>query len=148
VTPVPGNSERAQSIVFGDTYSVSPAIVNSFHFTFSRRRDNRGPNATGVNAAQVGVQNIYQGTNNFLELNIGNGGFNVGSGAGALGSFNINSYQEADDVDVLKGKHQMAFGVDIIRTHDNQNNHYEDNGYFQFNGTYSKDPLLDFLAGK
>ena len=148
LTTVPGNSERAQSVVFGDTYSVSPTIVNSFHFTFSRRRDNRGPNATGVNAAQLGVQNIYQGTENFLELTMSNGGFNVGSGTGALGSFNINSYQEADDVDVSRGKHQMAFGVDIIRTHDNQNNHYEDNGYFQFNGNYSGDPLLDFLAGR
>lgn len=147
VTTVPGNSERAQSIVFGDTYSISPTIVNSFHFTFSRRRDNRGPNATGVTAAQLGVQNIYQGTDNFLQLSVSNG-FNVGSGTGALGSFNINSYQEADDVDVSKGKHQMAFGVDIIRTHDNQNNHFEDNGNFQFNGNYSKDPLLDFLAGK
>ena len=147
VTTSPGNSERAQSIVFGDTYSVSPSIVNSFHFTFSRRRDNRGPNNTGINANTLGVKNIYQGTANFLQLSISNGGFSVGSGSGALGSFNINSYQEADDVDVIKGKHQMAFGVDIIRTHDNQNNHYEDNGSFQFNGMYSKDPLLDFLTG-
>lgn len=147
VTATPGNFERAQTFVLGDTYSFSASIVNSFHFTVGRRRDDRGPNANSINAATLGVQNIYQGTPNFLQLSVNNGGFNVGSGTGALGTFNITSYQEADDVDILRGKHQIAFGVDIIRTQDNQNNHYQDNGVFNFDGRYSNDPLLDFLTG-
>ncbi|MEO8735498.1 MAG: carboxypeptidase regulatory-like domain-containing protein [Edaphobacter sp.] len=148
VTANSGNAERAQSITLGDTYVLSPSTVNSFHFTFSRRRDNRGPNQAGINAAALGVANVYQGTTNFLQLSVSNGGFNVGSGSGALGSFNINSWQEADDVDMSHGKHQIAFGVDFIKTQDNQNNHFEDNGSFQFSGLYSNDPLLDFLTGK
>ena len=32
--------------------------------------------------------------------------------------FHITSYQYADDVDILRGKHQIAFGVDYIRTRD------------------------------
>lgn len=147
VTALPGNSERAQTFVLGDTYTVSASIVNSFHFTLGRRRDDRGPNAAGINAAKLGVTNIYQGTPDFLQLSVTNGGFNVGSGTGALGTFNITSYQEADDVDISRGKHQIAFGVDILRTQDNQNNHYQDNGVFNFNGQYSNDPLLDFLTG-
>jgi Carboxypeptidase regulatory-like domain len=147
VTALPGNSERAQTFVLGDTYTVSASTVNSFHFTLGRRRDDRGPNAAGVNAAKLGVTNIYQGTPDFLQLTVSNGGFNVGSGTGALGTFNITSYQEADDVDILWGKHQIAFGADVIRTQDNQNNHYQDNGAFNFNGQYSGDSLLDFLTG-
>ncbi len=147
VTALPGNSERAQTFVLGDTYTVSASIVNSFHFTLGRRRDDRGPNAAGINAAKLGVTNIYQGTPDFLQLSVTNGGFNVGSGTGALGTFNITSYQEADDVDILRGKHQIAFGVDILRTQDNQDNHYQDNGVFSFSGQYSGDPLLDFLTG-
>lgn len=148
VTANSGNAERAQSITLGDTYIVTPSTVNSFHFTFTRRRDNRGPNQTGINANTLGVQNVYQGTNNFLQLTVSNGGFAVGSGSGALGSFNINSWQEADDVDMSRGKHQIAFGADVIKTQDNQNNHFEDNGSFQFSGQYTLDPLLDFLLGK
>jgi hypothetical protein len=156
VTGVSGNYEKAQTMTFGHSYMLSPAIVNSLHFTFSRRRDDRGPDAgVGINATTLGVQNIYQGTDNYLQLTVQNGGFAVGSGSGALGTFNITSYQEADDVDILKGKHQIAFGVDIIRTQDNQNNHFEDNGSFIFNGSISGngtatggDPLLDFLEGK
>jgi hypothetical protein len=148
VTANSGNSERAQTFVLGDSYIFNASTVNSFHFSFGRRRDDRGPNPAGINAAALGVTNIYQGTSDFLQLSVTNGGFNVGSGTGALGTFNINSWQEADDVDMLRGKHQIAFGVDVIRTQDNQNNHYEDNGTFNFTGQYSNDPLLDFLTGK
>lgn len=149
VTANSGNYEKAQSLTFGETYVASSTLVNSLHFTFSRRRDDRGPNATGINMATLGATNVYQGTPNYLQLTVGNGGFSVGSGSGALGTFNITEYQEADDVDLLKGKHQMAFGVDIIRSQDNQNNHFEDNGSWLFDGRFNnKQPLLDFLQGK
>ena len=148
VTSASGNVERAQTFVLGDTYTLNPSTVNSFHATFGRRADARGPNASGVNAAALGVKNIYQGTNDFLQVAVNNGGFNVGCGTCALGIFNITSYQLADDVDILRGKHQIAFGVDLLRTRDIQNNHYQDDGVFNFSGQYSNDPLLDFLAGK
>ena len=38
-----GNLEMAQSATIGDTYTFGPGTLNSFHFTFNRRRDNRGP---------------------------------------------------------------------------------------------------------
>jgi hypothetical protein len=41
----------------------------------------------------------------------------------------------------------MAFGVDVLRTQNNQNDEYNDSGTFSFNGQYSGDPLLDFLTG-
>jgi hypothetical protein len=148
VTSTSGNKERAQTFVLGDTYTFNPSTVNSFHFTFGRRTDDRGPNSSGVNAASLGVQNIYQGTKDFLQVAVNNGGFAIGCGTCALGSFPITSFQEADDVDILRGKHQIAFGVDVLRTRDVQNNHYQDNGVYNFSGQYSNDPLLDFLMGK
>ena len=148
VTAVPGNVERAQTFVLGDTYTFDPTTVNSFHATFGRRTDSRGPNSKGINATSLGVQNLYQGTDDFLQVAVTNGGFNVGCGTCALGIFNITSYQVTDDLDLLRGKHQVALGVDFIRTRDVQENHYQDNGAFTFNGQYSNDPLLDFLTGK
>ncbi|HXJ37756.1 MAG TPA: TonB-dependent receptor, partial [Bryobacteraceae bacterium] len=148
VTSVSGNEERAQTFVLGHTFTINPSTVNSFHFTVGRRRDDRGPNASGVNTTSLGVTNLYQGTNNFMQVAVSNGGFAVGCGTCALGSFNITSFQEADDIDIIRGKHQIALGVDIIRTRDTQNNHYQDNGVFNFSGLYTNDPLLDFLMGK
>jgi hypothetical protein len=156
VTSVSGNYEKAQTMTFGDSYQITSALMNSFHGTFSRRRDDRGPNATGINMNTLGAKNVYQGTDNYLQVTVGtvgSSGFAVGSGSGALGTFNITEYQEADDVDWTKGKHQLAFGVDIIRSQDNQNNHFEDNGAWLFDGSFNKlgsttRPLMDFLQGK
>jgi Carboxypeptidase regulatory-like domain len=148
VTSTSGNVERAQTFVLGDTYTFSPTILNSFHFTVGRRSDDRGPNTSGVNAAKLGVSNLYQGTEDFLQVAVSNGGFAIGCGTCALGRFPITSYQAADDVDILKGKHQIGFGADLIRSRDVQINHYQDDGVFNFSGQYSNDPLLDFLAGK
>ena len=148
VTSTSGNQERAQTFVLGHTYTFNPTTVNSFHATFGRRTDGRGPNASGINGASLGIQNLYQATDNFLQVAVNNGGFAVGCGTCALGIFNVTSYQLADDVDILRGKHQIAFGVDLLRTRDIQENHYQDNGVFTFTGQYSNDPLLDFLTGK
>ena len=148
VTSTSGNKERAQTFVLGHTYTFNPTTVNSFHATFGRRTDGRGPNANGINGASIGIQNLFQATDNFLQVAVNNGGFAVGCGTCALGIFNVTSFQLADDVDVLRGKHQIAFGVDLLRTRDIQENHYQDNGSFTFTGQYSNDPLLDFLTGK
>ena len=148
VTSVSGNVERAQTFVLGDTYTISPTAVNSAHFTFGRRSDDRGPNASGVNMAALGAANLYQGTSDFLQVAVNNGGFAVGCGTCALGRFPVTSFQYADDMDILRGKHQIAFGVDYLRTSEVQENHYQDDGSFTFSGQYSNDPLLDFLTGK
>ena len=148
VTSTTGNVERAQTAVLADSYTFSPTTVNSFHFTVGRRTNDRGTSPDGINAAKLGVQNLYQATPNFLQLAVSNGGFSVGCGTCALGSFPITSYQLADDVDILRGNHQIAFGVNMLRTRDGQNNHYQDNGVFNFSGQYTNDPLLDFMLGK
>ena len=128
VTSVTGNVERATTFVLGDTYTLSPSTVNSFHATVGRRSNNRGPNADGINMATLGATNLYQGTSDFLQVAVNNGGFAVGCGTCALGRFPVTSFQYADDVDILRGKHQIAFGVDYIRTRQIQENHYNDDG--------------------
>ena len=148
VTSVSGNVERATTFVLGDTYTISPTTVNSFHATLGRRSDDRGPNTAGVNMTTLGATNLYQGTSDFLQVAVNNGGFAVGCGSCALGVFPVTSFQYADDVDILRGKHQIAFGVDYLRTREVQENHYYDDGNFSFSGQYSNDPLLDFLTGK
>lgn len=148
VTSATGNDEHAQTFVLGDTFTLNPTTVNALHLTVGRRRNDRGTSPNGINAASLGVANLYQGTKNFLQLAVNNGGFAIGCGTCALGRFPITSFQAADDVDVLRGKHQLAFGVDVLRTRDGQDNHYQDNGVFNFDGRYSNDPLLDFLAGR
>jgi hypothetical protein len=141
-----GIIEAPQTFVVGETYTINPTTLNSFHFTLGRRGWQRFPNSNGIDPAKLGVQNIWTPplAQDNLQLAVTNGFSTGGSG---LSRWGVTSFQEADDIDVTRGKHQFAFGGQVIRTQNNQNNEYNDSGTFHWNGQYSNDPLLDFLTG-
>lgn len=146
VTAVPGNDESAQSATIGDTYTFSPTTLNSVHATFTRRTDFRGPNSNFFNAQDLGI-NITTLVPNDFRLSVSNPGFNVGCGTCSPGYFNVTSYQLADDVDLIRGRHHIAFGADVIYTQNNLLSGYLQNGSFAFNGVGTGDSMLDFLTG-
>jgi hypothetical protein len=74
-------------------------------------------------------------------------GFNVGCGTCSPGFFNINTFQVADDLDVIRGKHQLAFGVNIIRTQQNSFAGYLQNGNFYFSNLIVGDTLAEYMMG-
>ena len=90
-TTAPGNYERAQSLTIGDNYTFGPQLLNAFHFTFNRRRDDRGPTGIEVNPTMLGV-NMYSAVPNFL-LTAVTGGFSTFCGTCAPGHFNVNAFQ-------------------------------------------------------
>src|SRR5450432_3157166 len=140
-----GNLERSQSLSVGDTYTFSPSILNSAHLTFNRIRDNRGPTDIPINPTLLGV-NMYSAVPNFLLLAV-TGGFSTFCGTCAPGHFNVTSYQAADDVDVIRGRNQMAFGFNLVRVQNNTISGFNENGNFTFNGSRTGLGLTDFLTG-
>lgn len=148
LTTTAGNDERVQSFTLGDTFIFTPKLVNTFHGTYSRRRNNRGPTAGGINATTLGV-NIFVYTPVDLRIQM-TGGFNTGCGTCAPGYFNVNTEDFADDIDWLVGKHQIALGGEFIRTGDNTRTGYLFNGSYTFggNGSASGETLADFLTGQ
>jgi hypothetical protein len=144
-TTAPGNLERAQSATVGDTYTFSPTVLNSFHLTFNRVRDNRGPTDTPISPTMLG-SDMYSAVPNFLLLTI-NGEFSTFCGTCAPGHFDVTSYQVADDVDVVRGRHQIAAGFNLIRVQNNTISGFDENGTFTFNGSFTGSPLADFMIG-
>ena len=154
--PNPGNKEQSETATFGDTYLFSPTTVNSFHATFNRRADNRGsaPNLFGPQA--LGIKNPNGGPfadnmpDNYIQVTVSNY-FNVACGTCAPGYFNINNYQVSDDVSLIKGKHQFAFGFDGRKDQFNETANQQSNGQWNFSGGstsgYSGDNLADLLLG-
>jgi len=159
-----GVNQRPQTFVLGETFAINPRALNSFHFTFGRKFVARFPSSKGIDPADLGVGPIWTpplATDN-LQLAVSNSFSTGGSGYSKWG---VNSFQEADDIDLTRGKHQIAIGGELIRTQDNQNDEYNDSGTFSFSGIYSAytpptgtscpqgytcgagDPLLDFLMG-
>jgi hypothetical protein len=137
-----GNLERAQSVTLGDTYSFSPTTINSFHSTFTRLRNNRVV-PDGYNAVSLGA-NMFNYDPSGMLLSVSSG-FSTGASPGI---FNRNTFQEADDIDLIRGKHQIAVGVDLVRTQNNLVSNFNRNGNFAFNGQFTNDSLLDFLQGR
>lgn len=149
-TGTAGNQERSQTLTIGDTYTLTPTKVNSFHATFDRRRDNRGDAANLFNPADLGV-NMYVAIPNYTQLTVSGysgGGFNIGCGTCAPGNFDINTYQLADDFTWIHGRHQLGFGFDGRKDQFNSYNNQQANGQFTFNGQTTGDGLADLLVGR
>lgn len=139
-----GVLDRSQSATIGDTYSINPTTVNSAHATWTRLSITRGPALNDINFTDVGVD-MYSPVN-FLNLTV-NGYFMAGCGSCAPAHFNQDSYQLADDIDMIRGRHHFSFGGDVVRMQFNYRNNVVANGSFTFSGQFTGDALADFLLG-
>ncbi len=145
-TTSPGTEQRGQSLVLGDTYSLSTTLVNSTHLTWSRFRDNRTAASNFFSPPAVGID-IASFVPNFTNMSISSA-FAIGNGNGAPAHFNRNTFQFADDAALIHGRHQITFGVDYLYRQLNEFNVFNGNGTFSFNGQFTGDPLLDFMLGR
>ena len=139
---------RASSFVLGDTYSISPNMVSSFRTTLLR--------TVAVKTMQdffsfsdLGVKNIYTppGFPKISDLSV-SGGFNVTAQTVTPGFTNSTAYQLAEDLSVVRGAHQIGFGVNYIRTMMNVGGSTVTSGYAQFTATNTGLGLGDFMLGK
>jgi len=149
-TGTSGNKDRTETLTLGDTYTLNPTEVNSFHGTFDRRRDDRADASNMFSPNTLGV-NMWEALSDYTQLTVSGysgGGFNVGCGTCALAVFNTNVYQVADDFTYIKGRHQFAFGFDGRKTQFNSVNNQQANGQFTFNGSTSGDGMADLLLGR
>src|SRR5260370_4374409 len=144
-TASPGNVQRSQTLTFGHSYIFSPTILNSFHATFNRRRNNRGVAANDMNPTTLGV-NMTAPIPNFIQVAVTNY-CQVGCGTRSPVDFNGNTYQVSDDVILIRGKHELGFGGDFRRLQGNLLTNTSTNGSFTFSGGYTGDSLADLLLG-
>jgi len=145
-----GLLERAQTLTLGDTYTFSGTAVNAFHVTENRIRVKRTPSADDISPATIGV-NIPEVFPNFIFAAV-TGYFGVGCGSCIDAQFNSTAFHLADDVDIIRGKHQVSFGVAYIRYQFNEIGGLTSNGDFTFSGAYSSsgtvgDALAAYMLG-
>jgi hypothetical protein len=155
ITTASGNQERVQTFTMGEDFAISSKTVNSAHVTLDRRRNNRGYNASDINAAKLGVTDAQ--AEPFGLYLVATNKFTIGGGTNSISHFNDNSLSVADDITMVRGNHQLVFGGEIVHNQLNIANAYESNGVFTFGGNYSGsgpnggntvgDANLDFLQG-
>ncbi len=136
---------RYQSMVVSDTYSLNSGYVNSFHFTGTRMAINRGPASNMINLGAFNVNNAHP-VDNGIVLSVSNY-FSLGGGSTMPGHFINNLFQLADDIDVVRGRHQLSFGVNFMKMQLNYASNAFTNGQFTFAGATTGDNLADFMLG-
>ncbi|MEO8053009.1 MAG: TonB-dependent receptor [Acidobacteriota bacterium] len=141
-----GLGERGQSATFGDNFVFSPTFINSFHATYTRLMSNRAVAPNMPSPVSLGV-NMTNFVPNFINLGVTNY-FGIGGGSNAPALFGRNQFQYADDVDIVRGRHHMSFGVDFMALQMEIVNISNANGSWTFNGSLSNSGLADFLLGR
>src|SRR5262249_28760429 len=136
-----GFDNLAQAYAFGDTHLLGPNKVNSFRLAVNRTAINRA-SAEFFNAPEVGV-NFYSYDPKHMKIAIP-GSFSTGV---SFGPFKTTTYQASDDFSIIRGGHQLAFGVNLAHWRNNAYGEVFSNGVFTFNGQVSGAGLADFLTG-
>jgi hypothetical protein len=141
------SDDLIQSAVFGDTYLIGAGTISSFRATFNRTAIPRvgiptfTPVDLGVNMYVVTTTPPYTGAAISGGPSIG------GSGNAAQGFFPTVGYQFAEDVSLVRGAHQIGFGVNFIRQMMNTSSYVNANGTFGFTGQASGLGYGDLFAG-
>jgi hypothetical protein len=140
-----GQFNRAHSFVLGETFLFSPTTIFNTRATFNRTRNNRVVDKY-FSPSDLGIQ-VFSPLAGFTGVTVTGNGFAIGAGATNPGYFNSTNYQIAEDVDLVRGNHQIAIGVNFIHNNINTSNNRPTNGQFTFNGQVTGLPLADFMAG-
>ena len=135
----------AQSFTIGDTKVFGTNGVNNVRFAFNRTAVNRDndpyfdPHDLGINVnSYVPHQMIVVVT----------GGFNIAAATATRGIAINNSFQVNDDLAVVRGHHQLGFGVNVARFVVDQKTWARGGGQWNFSGQASGLGLADFLLGR
>ena len=140
-----GQNNKAHSFVLGHNWILSPRMINALHVTYNKTLNDR-PLPEFFSPADLGI-NVYGPQPGFMGVTVTNG-FGIGAGATNPGFFDSDSFQIANDTDIVRGHHQVSFGANWIRTKIETLNNRPSNGQFTFNGQTTGLGLADFMLGR
>jgi hypothetical protein len=140
-----GQKNQVHSVVTGHNVILSASALNSVRVTYNRTINDR-PLPEFFSATEMGSR-IVSPLKGYVGVNVTGSGFSFGSGATNPGFFHSRGFQIADDFDLIRGNHEVAFGGNWIRTRIETLNNRPTNGAFTFNGQAAGLPLADFLLG-
>jgi len=146
-----GLDQLADSIAVGDTYLISPNMVQSFRAAWNRTAHRYIPN--------LAFSHCTAGVNMWCDQNpqtIGamsiTGGFTMGSTSAKNEYWTGTSYALNDDVSWVRGAHQMAFGGGAWQGRVNEFTHFASTSQLNFNGAGLQSSgglgMADFFMGK
>jgi len=140
-----GQNNQVHSLVMGHNEVLSPSMLNSLHVTVNRTLNDR-PLPQYFSATDLGAK-IFSLVPGYVGINVTGNGFSIGNGGTNPGYFNSKGFQVADDIDWVRGSHQISVGGNWIHSSIETLNNRPTNGAFTFNGQSTGLSLADFMVG-
>ena len=137
---------RVHSIVVGDTYLIGNGTVSNFRATAYRTKIPKSspqyfdPNDVGVN--------MYVDVKKFMRFSMTGGGFNIAGTGATPSTYNTTGFQFAEDMSMIRGAHQIGYGISWIHGELNGVSQLNATGPFTFNGQITGMALADFMVGR
>lgn len=131
-----------QSVMFGDTWTIGPNLINDFRVAYSRLGSQNSPAVT-ISPTQLGV-NMTEGAIPFIQT------FNMPGlaiGTGTRNNFPRSNFNLEESVLWIRGKHQLTLGTQMVRVARLVEALNGQNGQFVINGQFSGNGFSDFLLG-
>ena len=145
-TTLPGIDNLAQSLTFGDTVVVGTGLVNALRFSYNRTAVDRY-NEDFFEAYDLGIDAYNYSPTKEMVVEIADG-FDISAATATKGLALNPSFQVGDDFTLLRGSHQMSFGVNVAHYRSQQENYGRSSGTFTFGGSETGTGLSDFLLGR
>jgi hypothetical protein len=151
----PSSKGLAQAFTLGDTYLFGANVVNAFRLTANRHaaaKDHAAYESNGLGPADLGINTFsYEPNRAYTSIT---GGLNSATGALAPdGSNNWGPTRGAvfglnDDLSVLRGNHQFAFGAQATLWQSNSYSNAQGATQYSFNGQTTGLGFADFYLGR
>jgi Carboxypeptidase regulatory-like domain len=139
-----GRDNLAQTYTVGETRLINANTVNSVRLAVNRTAIRRvGPDY--FNPPGVGV-NVFSYLPNFMLVTINNTPW-LGQTVQTNATYRTTTYQIAEDLGLVRGTHQLAFGGNLAHWRSNTYANVRANGVFAFNGQTTGLALADFVTG-
>ena len=142
-----GRDNKAHSFTLGDTMVLSNTTVNAIRFAYNYTDIHRTHEPTGFSAPDIGIR-TFSYLEDYMLLNVQNGGFQIGGGTESEARFKTPSYSISDDLTIVRGAHQYGLGGNFAFWKSLSQANVRSPGQFTFNGTITGLPLADFLTGR
>jgi hypothetical protein len=130
--------------LISENHTFNDHILNNFIITYQLENDSRGPLPGSIDLADLGV-NIWQPPFKQINSIAATGYFSIGANPQAY--FRRANYTLIDDVHIVHGNHNIAFGFHGEVSKIDVNNLYRQPGNFTFNSNNTGDAIASFLLG-
>ena len=139
-----GLDNLAHALTLGDTMVFGPTVVNAIRVAYNRTTVNRY-NTPYFDPSDLGIK-LYPYIRGQMAIQVP-GAWEIPAGATSA-YFRNNFYQVADDLTLVRGRHQFGIGGNFAYWNGHYNSSSRAGGIFIFDGSTSGLALADLLLGR